>query len=115
MRFLLLICFALLVGPGALARSAAPEHKRYVVIYEVVVDGQGKVSSLKVDKVLDPSLATSPEDAINHPVEMDLPDAYLVAVRAFLDRRGYEPGRDKFYTYTFFDPSRPQEPDPGPN
>jgi hypothetical protein len=115
MRFILLLWLVMVAVGASPAGSAPPEHKRYVVIYELTVDAQGKVATLKVDKVLDPSLATSPEDAINHPVEMTLPEAYLTAVRAFLDRRGYEPGREKFYTYTIFDPSRPQDPDPSPN
>ena len=116
MRFPSLLWFALIAAlPLSPAGSAHARHKVYVVLYEVSVDSNGQVGELKVDKVLDPSLATGPDDAMNHPVQMTLPDSYLAAVRAFLNRRGYEPGQEKFFTYTFFDPSRPEEPNPSPH
>ena len=105
-------CLVLFAAVPGLSGAAWASDKRFVVIYEVTVDAAGKVSTLKVDRVLDPSLAKGPEDAINHPVEMAIPEAYLAAVRAFLARRTYEAQPSRFFTYTVFDPSRPDDANP---
>jgi hypothetical protein len=64
MRLLLMSCLAFLAAVSCLSGEAWASDKRYVVIYEVTVDAAGKVSTLKIGRVLDPSLAKSPGDAI---------------------------------------------------
>jgi hypothetical protein len=111
MHILLLLLSLFLAAPGTAGASPPPEHKLFVVIYEVKIDGDGRIDTLKVDRVIDPLLATSPDDAINHPVEMVLPDSYLAAVRVSLNAKHYQGGPKTFYTYKFFDPSRPDRAD----
>jgi hypothetical protein len=112
MRLPLLSCLAFFAALPGLSGAAWASDKHFVVIYEVTVDAEGKVSTLKVERVLDPSLAQGPEDAINHPVDMVIPETYLAAVRAFLGRRTYQAQPSRFFTYTIFDPSRPDEANP---
>jgi hypothetical protein len=115
MRLMLAFLSLLFAAPAVAQPPDSSGHKLYVVLYEVTVDQSGRLSALKVDKVLDPSLATSPDDAMNHPVDIALPETYLAAVRAFLGRRDHRGGPNPFFTYTFFDPSRPDRADLEPD
>ena len=73
----LLLALFLLIVSGAIhaqsPTSSAP--KLYAVIFDVTLNSTGKVESLKVAKVIDPSTHTS--DAVN----VAVPDSYLSAAQ----------------------------------
>jgi hypothetical protein len=82
--------------------------KIYAVIFDVTVDSSGKIDTMKVDKVIDPSKHST--DA----VDVVVPSAFLSAARTFLSRRVYDTNPSHFSTYLFFDPQRPTKADIDP-
>jgi hypothetical protein len=91
------------------AQSASPNPgKLYAVIFDVTVNAAGKVETLKVVKVIDPS--THSTDA----VKVAVPDSYLAAAKALLIKTNYGPDPTHFNTYLFYDPARPNRADIDP-
>jgi type II secretory pathway component PulC len=107
LRQLLAAVFAALLASATLAQSSAPA-KLYAVVFQVTVNSSGKVDALEVSKVLDPSSGTT--NAVNVPV----PESYVAAAREFLSKRTYSADPPQFFTYTFYDPSRPSKADIDP-
>lgn len=108
MRHLFAIVFFLLAST-TLAQSPAPAAiKLYAVVFEATVNPAGKIDTLKVSKVIDPSSGTT--DA----VEVEVPQGYVAAARAFLSKRIYPTDPKRFFTYTFYDPSQPTRADIDP-
>ena len=105
MRFIY-AAFLLVVSGFAHSQSAPP--KLYAVIFDVTVNSTGKVESLKVAKVIDPS--THPTDAVNVAVA----DPFLVAAKALLIKKNYGPDPTHFNTWLFYDPGRPSRADIDP-
>jgi hypothetical protein len=101
------------LAPSAAQPATAPPVGRpcarlYVVVHKVMLDADGQVATTSVEQILDPSAWPTPEEATNHPIQLDLPEAYLAAVRVFLNGRPRQPGApNPYYTYTFFDPAQP--------
>lgn len=101
---LLLLAFGI-----AHAQSAPPNPaKLYAVIFDVTVDSAGKVQTLKVAKVIDPSTHTT--DAVN----VAVPERYLSAAKALLIKTNYGPNPTHFNTYLFYDPAGPNRADIDP-
>jgi hypothetical protein len=91
------------------AQSAPPSAgKLYEVIFDVTVNAAGKVETIKVAKVIDPSTHTT--DAVN----VAVPDSYLSAAKALLIKTNYGPDPTHFNTWLFFDPARPNRADIDP-
>jgi len=63
----------------------------------------GKVDELKVAKVIDPSSGST------DPVAVTVPEAYVAAAREYLRMRTYPTDKTRFFTYLFYDPSRPTD------
>jgi len=85
MRLLYAALF-LMISSFAYAQSASPNPaKLYAVIFDVTVNSAGKVETLKVAKVIDPS--THSTDAVNAAV----PDSYLSAAKALFDQDQLRP------------------------
>jgi len=80
----------------------------------VDVDEAGRVTRLAVDHVMDPSAPGPVEEVARRAVDVPVPQVYVDAVRAFLANHDYRDAPRHFYTYTFFDPSRPTDPNPAP-
>ncbi|HEY1606464.1 MAG TPA: hypothetical protein VGF77_12800 [Allosphingosinicella sp.] len=72
------------------------------------------MTRLAVDRAIDPSAPGSVEEVARRAVNMPVPQAYVDAVRAFLGHHDYRNAPGHFHTYTFFDPSRPADPNPAP-
>jgi hypothetical protein len=98
---------AALLASAALAQSSVPA-KLYAVIFQVTVNSSGKVDTLKVSKVIDPSSGST--EAVNVPI----PESYVAAAHAVLSKRTYSTDPKQFFTYTFYDPSRPEKADIDP-
>jgi hypothetical protein len=105
MRFLY-AAFLLMVLGVVHAQSAPP--KLYAVIFDVAVNPAGKVETLKVAKVIDPSTHTT--NAVN----VAVPDSYLSAAKALLIKTNYGPDPTHFNTWLFYDPARPNRADIDP-
>lgn len=99
MRPILLAPFAL----AAVAPSAAVAETSHVygVIFEVSLGQDGKVDELTVAKVIDPSSGST------DPVAVTVPEAYVAAAKEYLRMRTYPTDETRFFTYLFYDPSRP--------
>jgi hypothetical protein len=82
--------------------------KLYAVIFDVTVNSAGKLETLKVWKVIDPS--THSTDA----VIVAVPDRYLSAAKALLAKANYGPNPTHFNTYLFYDPAHPNRADIDP-
>ena len=100
------VAFLLMVAGFVHAQSAPT--KLYAVIFDVTVNTAGKLETLKVAKVIDPSTHTT--DAVN----VTVPDSYVSAARALLMKTKYGPDRTHFNTYLFYDPARPNRADIDP-
>jgi hypothetical protein len=84
----------LVVSGFASARSAPPNPgKIYAVIFDVAVNPAGKVDTLKVAKVIDPS--THSMDA----VIVAGPDSYLSAAKTLLIKTNCDPDPTHFNTW----------------
>ena len=101
--------FLLMVSGLVYAQSAPPNPgKLYAVIFDVTVNSAGKVQTLKVAKVIDPSTHTT--DSVN----VAVPDSYLSAAKALLIKTNYSPDPTHFNTWLFYDPARPNRADIDP-
>jgi hypothetical protein len=106
---LLYAAFLLMVSSFIHAQSASPNpSKLYAVIFDVTVNSAGKVQTLEVAKVIDPS--THSTDAVN----VAVPDSYLTAAKALLIKTNYGPDPTHFNTWLFYDPARPNRADIDP-
>ena len=103
---LIYAAFLLMVSGFVHAQSAPP--KLYAVIFDVTVNSTGKVESLKVAKVFDPS--THRTDAVN----VAVPGSYLSAAKALLIKKNYGPDPTHFNTWLFYNPARPARADIDP-
>ena len=83
-------------------------------MHQVSLGSDGRIASVRVDRVIDPAAAGTPEEIAQRPISMELPPGYLVAVRRFLETRTYPPEPRSFYTYTFYDPTQPERGDINP-
>lgn len=97
----------------AAATPAAQCHV-YVVVHHVFVRPDGRISHVDVDSVIDPTGPGPPEEVARHRVNVDVPPVYILAVRGFLERQHYSGNPPSFYTYTFFNPARPEAAEPSP-
>jgi hypothetical protein len=88
--------------------AAQATGKLYAVIFEATVDAGGKLRSLQVAKVIDPSTGTT--DA----VQVAVPAGYVSAAKTYLSMRTYDPNPSRFSTWLFFDPARPDRADIDP-
>lgn len=105
MRLLIATIFLLFTG-SALAQLSAPvPTKLYAVVFQATVNASGKIDTLKVSKVLDPSSGTTT------PVDVPVPQSYVAAAKTFLSKRTYSTDPKRFFTYTFYDPSQPARAD----
>lgn len=102
-----LAAIILLLISGAL-QAQAPPAKLYAVVFEVTVNSFGKVDTLKVAKVIDP--ATGSTDA----VDIAVPATYVQAAQKLYIERTYPANQKHFFTYAFYDPSRPGRADIDP-
>jgi hypothetical protein len=101
--------FLLMVLGLAHAQSASSNPgKLYAVIFDVTVDSTGRVQTLEVAKVIDPSTHTT--DTVN----VAVPDSYLSAAKALLIKTNYGPDPTHFNTWLFYDPARPNRADIDP-
>jgi hypothetical protein len=101
--------FLLMVSGFAHAQSAPPNPgKLYAVIFDVTVNSAGKVQTLEVAKVIDPSTHTT--NAVN----VAVPDSYLSAAKALLIKTNYGPDPTHFNNWLFYDPARPNRADIDP-
>jgi hypothetical protein len=106
---LLYAAFLLMVSSFIHAQSASPNpSKLYAVIFDVTVNSAGKVQTLEVAKVIDPS--THSTDAAN----VAVPDSYLTAAKALLIKTNYGTNPTHFNTWLFYDPARPNRADIDP-
>jgi len=109
-QFFLLAFFSLgfAVCHSAAETAQSPAAHLYAVVFEVTVDGSGKVETLALARVIDP--LSGKTTAVDVPV----PDAYVTAARVFLSQRTYASTPSHFFTYTFFDPAQPTKADIDP-
>jgi hypothetical protein len=100
---------ALALAAAAVVQPAEPPARChiYAVIHRVNVDPTGRITRVTVDRVVDPSAPGTPEEVASRPVQIDLPPAYLLAVRARLERQPHPGNPPSFVTYTFYNPARP--------
>lgn len=108
MRYLTIVMFLLVstIAPGQ--SPASTTAKIYAVVFQVTVNSSGKVDTLRVAKVLDPSSGDT------HSVDVTIPQSYVAAARAVLLKRTYATEPKQFFTYTFYDPSQPSRADIDP-
>lgn len=99
---------ALLLMVLSVAKAQSARPKLYAVIFDVTVNSTGKVESLKVAKVIDPSTHTT--NAVN----VAVPDSYLSAAKALLIKKNYGADPMHFNTWLFYDPARPDRADIDP-
>jgi hypothetical protein len=111
----LLLAVSLFSAPAAFAaQPSAGACRLFVVVHQVSLGSGGRIASVRVDRVIDPSAPGTPEEAAQRPISMELPPGYLAAVRRFLETRTYPPEPRSFYTYTFYDPAQPERGDINP-
>jgi hypothetical protein len=108
MRSLVAIMFVLFASTAWAQASGLAATKLYAVVFQATVNSAGKIDTLEVSKVIDPSSGTT--DA----VDVAVPQSYVVAARAFLSKRTYPSDPRQFFTYTFHDPSQPTRADIDP-
>lgn len=108
MRSLIATMFFLLASTAWAQSSGLAATKLYAVVFQATVNSMGKIDSLTVSKVIDPSSGTT------NAVDVAVPQGYVVAARAFLSKRTYSTEPKQFFTYTFYDPSQPTRADIDP-
>lgn len=111
-RFLLATMLAVLPAGIAWASLHDPTPglptKIYAVIFQARTNAAGKIQSLQLSKVIDPTTGTTAA------VDIRVPTAYVDAARAMLAKKTYPNGENTFYTYTFYDPMHPTVADIDP-
>jgi hypothetical protein len=96
------------------AATPAAQCHIYAVIHHVFVRPDGRISHVDIDRVIDPSGPGTEAEVARRPVNVDVPPAYILAVRAVLERRPHSGTPPSFYTYTFYNPARPDAAEPDP-
>ena len=103
------VALGLLLIAGPQCESFAQSvGKLYAVIFDVSTDSAGRIESLQVAKVIDPSTGST------DPVQIPVPPQCISAAKTYLAARTYSPGRNHFNTGLFFDPFRPGKADIDP-
>jgi hypothetical protein len=90
---------------SCISRAEVPANdirQLYCVNFEVTVDARGKVAVMKVINV------TGIGARSVKPLEVQVPDVYLDAARAFFAVRTYPANPGHFFTYLAYDPARPE-------
>jgi len=111
---LLTLCFFLAAGEAGGQKQMSAQAKArarlglYIVIWEVTVDKKGKLATTRIAKIIAPS----PEGANVTPEA--IPEQYRLNARKKLERRKYETRLKekvpvKFFTFSYYDPQRPEE------
>ena len=108
MRSLIAAMLFLLAGTAWAQPLVLAAPKLYAVVFRATVSPAGKIDTLEVSKVIDPSSGTT------NAVEIVVPQSYVVAARTFLSRRTYPSDPKQFFTYTFYDPLQPTRADIDP-
>lgn len=100
--------------PAAPATPAPPCHI-YAVIHHVFVRRDGRISHVDIDRVIDPAGAGTEQEVAQRRIDVEVPAAYILAVRALIERQPHTGNPPSFFTYTFYNPLRPNvaQPDPG--
>jgi hypothetical protein len=81
----------------------AQPSQLYAVIFEVTLGTDGKVTDLKLARVIDP--ATGSLDSVN----VTVPEIFVSAAREKMRLRTYPTDDLHFFTYFFYDPVRPND------
>jgi hypothetical protein len=108
MRLLVVTMAFLLVSTAWAQAPSLVSTKVYAVIFQATVNSNGKIDTIEVSKVVDPSSGTT------NAVDIAVPQSYVLAARAFLSKRTYSADPKQFFTYTFYDPSQPTRADIDP-
>lgn len=108
MRAVLALCLMFIVGAVAVAQPAPRLPHIYAVLFSVTTDALGRPVGLKVERVIDP-LTTGTSEAVDLPV----PDVFVAAAFEQMRDKSYKPD-DRFFTYQFYDPARPDRADIDP-
>lgn len=109
MRIIVAIALGFMLIAGFQREAPAQAlAKIYGVIFEATVNSAGKIETLQVSKVIDPS--THSTDAVSVPV----PAEFIAAAKVQLLTRTYPASPNHFFTYLFFDPTRPTKADIDP-
>ena len=108
MRYLFAAIFFLLASTVCAQSSGLAGSKLYAVVFQATVNSGGKIDTLKVSKVIDPSSGTT------NAVDVVVPQRYVEAARTFLSGRTYPSDPKQFFTYTYYDPSQPTRADIDP-
>lgn len=102
MHKMLLACFGMVAVLATFVSSpVVAKPTMYSVIFEVQVDDLGELSDLKVAKVIDPMSGSA------SPVNVDVPQVYIDAVRKRILSNPKEPGARTYFTYSYFRPALP--------
>lgn len=94
--------------------APAPRCHIYAVIHHVFVRPDGRISHVDIDRVIDPAGTGTEQEVAQRRVAIDVPPAYILAVRAMLERRPHAAGARSYFEYTFFNPARPDAAEPSP-
>ncbi len=115
MRRRFLISTLLAAAVPALAQEAAPRPPSaiYGVIFGVLFDEAGNVRQLRVMRVFEPRRGNT------DPVEVEVPERYVAAVKKMLETPRYRPRPEaikpeEVYAYFFYDPAQPDRADLDP-
>jgi hypothetical protein len=109
MRLIFSTMTLLLISVFAWAQDSAPtENRLYGVIFQVTTGTSGKVEKLDIAKVIDPASWTT------DPVDVEVPESFVLAAHNFLRDRTYPGSPKQFYTYIFYDPLQPERADIDP-
>lgn len=93
---------------ASLDQAGRPCEHVYVVVWRMDFGGDGQLSRLTKDRVIDPDYGRTPEEAASRPIQLELPAEYVRAAEAFLRQRPHRPGGpNPAYTFTFYDPVQP--------
>jgi hypothetical protein len=105
-----------MLAAALLLATAAPvaQCHIYAVIHHVFVRPDGRISHVDVERVIDPAGPGTEAEVARRAVDVEVPPAYILAVRAVLERRPRSGIPPSFYTYTFFNPARPEAAEPDP-
>lgn len=103
------------VARQAFAQEAAPKPPSvlYGVIFGVLFDEAGSVRQLRLMRVFEPRRGTA------EPVEVEIPERYIAAVKKMLESPRYRPKADaikaeEVFAYFFYDPAQPDRADLDP-
>jgi hypothetical protein len=90
------------------ARRRAAETRVYVIVWQVDLDAAGNVSAVAPSRVLDPSPGGTAQQIANRPVNLEIPAEQVAAARRHFEAQPRQAGSpNPFFSYTFYDPRRP--------